>query len=750
MPVTEVPEHVRSWAAQLREVLEHFGVKTIQGVERSLNLWLIFLMTLEPDEAPVDFQSISRATHIHDIRNENQRTFRVFLDSYFRDDPRDQGNRALTALQKAFYLAAVRDGFQHLNNPVEMKLDTISRKNAKSRDVTHRKPLEMEAWELIVRKNREGDYAFARSLGPKRYHYTLRNPETGEYDHVFWPAEAIIVDIILNSGMRHISARWTDSGQGDEEILDTVNLKMIPNPHPSATLGRKEAFLRLVTIPDKVRRNIVGMYVGINKGGKQFEIPWSDPAIISAVHRMQALQEKYNPVKGAVKPIEGGLRQMTRGDKERFPDIYPLFRDPGNPSNMAVSDTKVRTYWKELLRECQPAVNELFGHEYPLIDDDGMVFDLHALRVTMVSNLLEAGISLEIVRDLVGHATWMMTWYYNGRRSAMLHSAVQEVMARRTESHDALASGDRAAILEYADEAITPDFIEDHVGKQMLRRYAERKSLPPFSIFVHGVCPGGSCATGGERISEGKYKPVWRERACALCRYRVTGPKFIEGINNHINNLMVEMRLSAKRAKELGDEIERIEAETGKPAHGLRRSQQAESGFRDQLSKEYAAETKTRAIVRHVEAAAAAIGASADSILLPSVPDFDASQLEYGIAEVHEFELVHTQVKEMRMLPASIVDVPSGLEENHRAMVREILRANDLSEIAIRMSGPHEKEICLNIGDVLLREYPEPTRFQQLLEGAVRLEPEVVETIRTQVAMLVAPRTPQLHIGGVA
>lgn len=750
MPVTEVPEHVRSWAVQLREVLRYFDVKTIQGVERSLNLWLIFLMTLEPDQAPVDFQSISRTAHIHDIRNENQRTFRVFLDSYFRDDPRDQGNRALTALQKAFYLAAVRDGFQHLNNPVEMKLDVISRKNAKTRDVTHRKPLEMEAWELIVRKNREGDYAFARSLGPKRFHYTLRNPETGEYDHVFWPAEAIIVDIILNSGMRHISARWADSGQGDEQILDAVNLKMIPNPHPSATLGRKEAFLQLVTVPDKVQRKLVGMYVGINKSGKQFVIPWCDPAIISAVHRMQALQEKYNPIKSAVKPIEGGLRQMTRGAEERFPDIYPLFADPANPSNMAVSDTKVRTYWKELLRECQPAVNELFGHEYPLIDDDGMVFDLHALRVTMVSNLLEAGVSLEIVRDLVGHATWMMTWYYNGRRSAMLHSAVQEVMARRTEAHDALASGNREAILEYADEAITPDFVENHVGKEMLRRYAERKSLPPFSVFVHGICPGGSCATGGERISEGKHKPVWRERACAMCRYRVTGPKFLPGIINHLNNLMAEMRLSAKRAKELGDEIERIEAETGKPAHGLRRAQQAESGSRDLLSKEYAAEMKVLQMVRQVVAVAAAKGASADSILLPSVPDFDLSQLEYGFDEVHEFELMHTLVKETRILPASIMEIPSGIEENLKAMVREILRANDMSEIAYRMSGSDEKEICIRIGDALLQEYPEPTRFQRLLEGAVRLEPEVLETIRTEVSLLVAPGTPQLRIGRVA
>lgn len=747
MPVTAIPDHVRSWAVQLREVLPLFDVKSIELVERSLNLWLIFLMTLEPDAAPVDFQSISRTKHIHDIRNENLRTFRVFLDSHFREDPSDQGNRALAALQKAFYLAAVRDGFQHLNNPVEPKLDTISRKNSKARDVTHRRPLEMEAWELIVRKNREGDFAFARSLGPKRHHYTLRNPETGEYDHVFWPAEPILVDIILNSAMRHISARWVDSGQGDEELLDTVSLKMIPNPHPSATLGRQESFLQLVTVPDKVQRKLVGMYVGINKSGKPFVIPWCDPEIIRSVERMRALQAKYNPIKSPVKPINRRLRQLTRGVEERFPDIYPLFADPANPSNLAVSDAKVRTYWKELLRECQPAVNELFGHEYPLIDDDGMVFDLHSLRVTMVSNLLEAGVSPEIVRDLVGHATWMMTWHYNGRRSSMLHSAVQEMIARRAEAHDALASGDRDAILKYADEAITPDFVEVHVGKEMLRRYAERKSLAPFTVFSHGICPGGSCSTGGQRISEGKYKPVWRERACAMCRYRVTGPKFLPGIINHLNNLMAEMRLSARRAKTLSDEIERVEAETGKPAHGLRRLQQAESGLRDHLSREYAAETKVLAMVSQVKTAATAEGTPSDAILLPSAPDFDMSQLEYGLAEVHEFELMHTLVKETRILPASIMETPLGIEENLKAMVREILRANDMSEIAYRMSGPHEKEICIRIGDALLQEHSEPPRFQKLLEGAVRLEPDAINRIRTEVGALVTHDSSRIEIG---
>jgi hypothetical protein len=74
-------------------------------------------------------------------------------------------------------------------------------------------------------------------------------------------------------------------------------------------------------------------------------------------------------------------------------------------SKIWLSATKVLSYWKDLLRHCQVDVNKLFRREYPLINDDGLV-SIHALSVTMVSNLLEAGVSIDIIRDLVGHATW--------------------------------------------------------------------------------------------------------------------------------------------------------------------------------------------------------------------------------------------------------------------------------------------------------------------------------------------------------
>src|SRR5690606_13359152 len=100
-------------------------------------------------------------------------------------------------------------------------------------------------------------------------------------------------------------------------------------------------------------------------------IPWVDPAVVDGFYRMLALQAKYNPISSSVKPIKARTQDITRVNHELFPDIFPLFRDPGTEYDRAVSEDKVLRYWKDLLRHCQGDVNALFGYEYRLITDDG-------------------------------------------------------------------------------------------------------------------------------------------------------------------------------------------------------------------------------------------------------------------------------------------------------------------------------------------------------------------------------------------
>ncbi|MBP0438054.1 VPA1269 family protein [Tianweitania sediminis] len=745
-PVTEVPPHVRNWARELRSMLTLFDVQAIKQVEDALNIWLIYLMTLEPEEAPRDFRSIKRRLHIHDMRDENLRTFYVFLNAFFTGKSADRGNRAMQQLRKAFHLAAVRDGFEGEDNPVDPDHDMLTREDVRRLDVTPRKALDKEVWELLVRKNRENDFAFARGLGDgKQCWHTLRNTETGEYETVFWPDVAVIVDIALNSGMRNVSGRWIDSGEGDEKILAVETMAMVPNPHPCATPGREEGFLRVVDIPGFEKRQIIGMYVGINKTGRRFVLPWTDKHVVSSVERMKALQARYNPIRHIVSRAEEGVVSTTRGNVERFDKIYPLFRDPSKKTNVAVTEGRVRAYWKALLLSVQDEVDALYGRPYPLVEDDKVIFGIHALRVTMVSNLIEAGVSPEIVRDLVGHATWVMTWHYNARRSATLHGALQMLFAARSEALERLAAGDRSAVMELADQAIRPEFVTDHVGADLMRNHVKRGSRAPFDVMQHGICPGGVCSEGGEKVGEGKYKPVWRPKACSGCRFRVTGPHFLPGIMNRINNLMAEIWLSGQRSQELSNEIARIR-EAGKNPHVLEASRDLETMFRDDLTKELGMENQILSKCMEMAAVAAEKGRSADHIMLPASPDLDIGQVGYGYSEAHPFQLMHMLVKETQILPASIMEIPHGVEENWKKMTNRIMKANGLAEFLYRMPEQNEKNAFIRIGDALIEAFPEASKFQQLVQGSIRLDSDAQIRLRDHVTAILeeSSATPQI------
>ncbi|MGB3390931.1 MAG: hypothetical protein WBA88_23450 [Pseudaminobacter sp.] len=129
---------------------------------------------------------------------------------------------------------------------------------------------------------------------------------------------------------------------------------------------------------------------------------------------------------------------------------------------------------------------------------------------------------------------------------------------------------------------------------------------------------------------------------------------------------------------------------------------------------------------------------------------FDPADLDYGFAEVHEFELMHTLVREMRILPASIMETPQGVEANMKKQVKAVLRANNLAELMAPLSDRQETDACLEIGDHLLERYPEPSQFQELLDGTIQLDHDTLEGIRTEVRAILADTSKPSQIGHVA
>ena len=111
----------------MRDILPLLKVKHLKQPERMMSLWLIYLMKIDADgNAPTDFRSIRRHLHVHDLDRQNTGAFWDFLNAMPRDT-RDQGNRAISTMRKAFFKAAQKDRFLEATNPFDTKLDRIGK-----------------------------------------------------------------------------------------------------------------------------------------------------------------------------------------------------------------------------------------------------------------------------------------------------------------------------------------------------------------------------------------------------------------------------------------------------------------------------------------------------------------------------------------------------------------------------------------------------------------------------------------------
>lgn len=709
--IADVPDFVKSWALQLRELLPLFGVKDLGTVVDCLDTWLIFLMTLAPEEVPLTFIDIDRIRHVNDMRGNSETTYHWFLKTYFVDDARAIGQQAITKLKQAFLYAAARDGLS-LTCPFDVELDRAVG-NRQRHGKTVRKPLDIEVWRIIAEENRRDSFGFSSRLGDgNRTWLRLRRPATDQYDLVHWPAEAVVIDLILHSAARNKMARWVDSGEGDEYAIDIETLEQRPNPLPTATPKRREGFLQVVNLADKDRTKTIGMHFNTNKTGPEFTVPWIHPELLKSIRFMQDLQQKYNPI---THPIPARDPSTSDGfvDLTLFPSVYPLFRMPGHPASVAVTSGRVLSYLKKLLAHCQPIVEQKLGYKYPLVSDDGTVFDVHSLRVTVVSNLLDSGIDISIVQYLVGHTTVVMTWYYNARRDESVYNTLRAAFERMDTELSAVEGGVASSIEALAASAESVSIVEDHVGADLLREHRSRAA--PIEFFAHGICPGGNCETGGARYLQGKHLPVWRPRACAGCRYRVTGPAFLVGLVTRLNSLTAEMRLSLEKTKILSEKIAAKEKESGRCESVLRNNRDSERSLRDGLAKEWALELRT---IRRCEAMLANKDASAEN--LPArgdAPSLGAMTLHF--AEATDFELFHSLVKTTELHPATATDVPVGTEFQWDRLMRKLLAANRMEDVFLRVPEHQAKQSFLALGDALLSHIGDPSELQRLLDGEI-------------------------------
>lgn len=711
-PPAAFPQWLIDWADVLECLLPLFRVENIDLKIKPLNLWLLYLAGLS--DPPRSFEEVSRARHINSGGTPGGACFHQFLAAHYPGSRSAHVTSAMSTLRQAWALASVQFGFaSRLANPIDPG-DSPAEYRARGAR-TSRTAMDARVAEIIARENMRDDMAFARSLGTKHKACwrDVRCPDTGELISVFFPAAPSIIHVILHSGMRGSQARWLDTGEGDEQTIDFEELRAIPNVHQTAQVGRREGFLRLCDTVGQTREQVIGMWVNSGKSGPH-EVPWIHGDVIPVVRALIGFQSRYYPI---VKPvaIERDLSFDSRLKKKKG-DAFPLMRDPINRLGQPITMERVRSYWIALLEHCQPIVDAQLGYRYPLIGADGNPnFDIHSLRVTLITTLLENGVPVTVVQMLVGHKSPIMTWYYQDVTNYKIHSALQSLLQRRKQG---LKSPTNLSLEE--EESLTSDVItfrseEDFEGAEMLK--AHRATGAAVDVFSHGICPGGKCEAGGSRIAEGRYRPVWRPRACSSCRFRVTGPAFLNGLVQRANTLVWEIKGSMRKEAELNLQIEEDE-DAGRPVEHLRSTLRQEQGLRDLLFNEWCLEIRT---IHRAEAAMkeAAAGAEADAAHALTVSQ-DARQMSTRFREVHDFELAQRLAHDALLTEANL-DLPADVLLYRDQVLHRIAHANKISDYFYALEPRLAREALSLFGEALVTHTSSPEELQQVIDGSLLL-----------------------------
>jgi hypothetical protein len=722
-PPEAFPPHIQEWARELRAILAMYGVQAPGNKLNSLNYWLIFLMKLG-DDAPRTWRAVDRERHVNHVGLGAHLT----LVDFVRGLDRETRYKILPDLQQAWHLAAVRDGFLgKLTNPIDSKIDTLGLSNGNSGgNRTRRQAMPDDLYQLIITENRRNNYEFARSAVSKSEARSARNvhwrsvsdPNTGQRVEVFWPGLPIMLDMILSHGMRQASAMWADSGEGDGYWVNLETLEYYPNPLPTRTEGRQLGFLRVCQLGPKTEDKVLGMYVAVNKTGP-YEVAWVDPETAKAYQDMRAWQTQYIPRRTPMLASRDEIQKLYAGEGT-IPEVYPLFRDPESRAGHPPSPATLYAYWAALLEHCEKVFEQTTGRFESCLLSGKPRWDLHSLRVTTISVLLERNVEPWIVAELAGHASVAMTWHYKARDGRKTHAALQKAHEeRRLLAIQKLQElGDQPFGSEEDFEARVRDILgplvkvrEDNTGETLLRQQMAEGG--GYEMYAHGLCPGGDCASGGV-MYKNTYQPVFRPRACSQCRHRVTGPHFLAGLVNRLNSLMVEIKTSMDKEAELNLQIEEIE-DQGKGGGGkviaLSALIRRERELRDNLWAEWCAELAT---IRRCEKEQdnANIGSKLSVLTRQSGED-----LKLRLDTVHQLALMHNILTDADIILGASLEVPAGLRERRDVLLLEVARNNNLAPVFYKLAPSRRKVVLQHFGDLLLGHVEGVSDVQRLIDG---------------------------------
>lgn len=705
----------------------------ITGQLTSLNYFMDYILGLETP--PLKPWLVSRQDHITDVRLINEHTFY----DYLLEEISTNGKFLQSIIRniRRFFLW-VRDYLisksmfeeSKFQDPI-LEIDSIGIRTYNNR--THRDALPPFLISEMKGALIENDFAFPRSY----FRNTVQtiDQESGYSVRIFNPGIAICMYTLLDTPIRSHQARWLDSGLLDEKILDPVTGCSVYNPSPYAITNRNEAVLQLSS--DALRsQSWLTMWVNTNKSATLskkigYRIPYVSPELASLIQTQVEWSKKYLPApKGAIsyRHYMQDVREIRPDLELPGPDITPLFRDPLKPGQQLPFDYhKLKRFYILLLKETEKRIFAKHGHQLKLITTnekgkETWVVDLHSLRVSGITNLIEAGVPIEVVQQFVaGHKTLVMTLHYLKYSPEKLRRFIENAHQRMQEDTDFVGSqGFIQTINEFTPYLLSQDGAGTGAGFEALN-----SGDGILSINTDGICPGTSCSTG-ILLRNGVapvYGPVPGGKRCPLCRYWITGPAHLLGQVNAANNLAFSIRKKGLELVRLNELKLDAEDSGNQPlARALRDRVDLLNRDIELDVAEWAARYKyidqSLSLMDDYLQAKANIIATDSPIRVPMVTSSAPLELKVTLEQAHEFALLD-QITQTAVFNPGFPNLQAELEKNH--VLSKMMVANGMKPFLLSLSDEQAREAG-NLLSALVLQQVNSQDLDEVLTGKMSLD----------------------------
>lgn len=659
-------------------------------------------------------------------------------------------------------------------NPVDMRFDRFV---VKYKAGSHRKAIGSDIMEMTRNILVADDYEWAKTALPNDW-ATLVNDDTGVIERVWCPSATILLYTLLSVPLRSLQGRLLDSGEGDAEIFDFDSGRMVPNPHQLPVDGkldprRKEGVLQTMASGMRGITDIVGLWISTNKTSDQgYAVPWVSEDLLRHLRYQREFIARY-----AAHPHTHGISE-AQGHRntpiewvEREPKFYCLFRDPAAEQKVAaslpVSKQKLLKLWGALCLETQRRYNDgaVNGGRITLVRPGTeserypkALFDIHSLRVSGITDLLDRGVPLNIVSEYVaGHATYIMTLWYDKPAPGAVRNYLMQARAGVGSGAGPLPDFTQEELADLKPYLLPhPDHRDLYNGFDALD---ENKGL--ILLRQSGICPGARCSEGGlDETMRMVPVPVGdRGPSCPQCRFWLTGPAFLLGQAIEGNQLILKIRNKIQNLTALRDRVMDAEdADDTRQADLLRGQAEIEERQLNDMLTEWwhrmrfyeasVAKLETYRAAQRAEPLDGVPGSASPVVLLSKASEAD---IRFGFNQATSLELKHFLSTCAEILPEFSLE-QTGARQDIEIAVGKFLAINnerDLTAAFFKLSD-QQRLTAANLAVELMMGALPPESAEALLEGSLDLTmvPGLREDITTMLAhshnksFVLTPREP--------